>query len=304
MPPKSIFRGENGLPLEIDSSGAALRRARAGGPDLRGRRGGGRHRGRGPARPPHAVRRRHLHRGRDRSPSRTAARSPRPRSSSAACRSWTSRTASWTSCARPWTTSLARSAEEEIREIDLLQDHLHDDVAEFVYERLQAAPDDPAGRRRGLALPSDQRARGSGTSRRRSASPMQRRPRRVSALPLGAPRRRPATRPTPARRPAARSARRSTAPSPGSMVGTSVDAGRGAAPRSSGRAAGRARCRPGRTRRRPRVSVSGPWVTSVDRRGALGDASSARSSRADGARRPSRVSAQQWRSAPSRGWPP
>jgi ribonuclease J len=36
--------------------------------------------------------------------------------------------------------SLARSAEEQISEIDLLQDHLHDDVAEFVYERLKRRP--------------------------------------------------------------------------------------------------------------------------------------------------------------------
>jgi ribonuclease J len=36
--------------------------------------------------------------------------------------------------------SLERSAEEEIREIDLLQDHLHDDVAAFVYERLRRRP--------------------------------------------------------------------------------------------------------------------------------------------------------------------
>jgi ribonuclease J len=36
--------------------------------------------------------------------------------------------------------SLSRSAEEQIREIDLLQDHLHDDVAEFVYERLRRRP--------------------------------------------------------------------------------------------------------------------------------------------------------------------
>jgi len=36
--------------------------------------------------------------------------------------------------------SLGRSAEEEIREIDLLQDHLHDDVARFVYERLRRRP--------------------------------------------------------------------------------------------------------------------------------------------------------------------
>jgi ribonuclease J len=36
--------------------------------------------------------------------------------------------------------SLGRSAEEEVREIDLLQDHLHDDVAEFVYDRLRRRP--------------------------------------------------------------------------------------------------------------------------------------------------------------------
>jgi ribonuclease J len=36
--------------------------------------------------------------------------------------------------------SLSRSAGEEIREIDLLQDHLHDDVAEFVYDRLRRRP--------------------------------------------------------------------------------------------------------------------------------------------------------------------
>jgi ribonuclease J len=36
--------------------------------------------------------------------------------------------------------SLARSAEDEISEIDLLQDHLHDDVAEFVYQRLKRRP--------------------------------------------------------------------------------------------------------------------------------------------------------------------
>jgi ribonuclease J len=36
--------------------------------------------------------------------------------------------------------SLERSAEEEITEIDLLQSHLHDDVAEFVYERMRRRP--------------------------------------------------------------------------------------------------------------------------------------------------------------------
>jgi ribonuclease J len=36
--------------------------------------------------------------------------------------------------------SLARSAEEEITEIDLLQSHLHDDVADFVYKKLKRRP--------------------------------------------------------------------------------------------------------------------------------------------------------------------
>jgi ribonuclease J len=36
--------------------------------------------------------------------------------------------------------SLAKSAKEQIHEIDLLQDHLHDDVAEFVYGRMKRRP--------------------------------------------------------------------------------------------------------------------------------------------------------------------
>ncbi|MEA2288028.1 MAG: ribonuclease, partial [Solirubrobacteraceae bacterium] len=36
--------------------------------------------------------------------------------------------------------SLARAAEEEIRETDLLQKILHDDLAEFVYSRLRRRP--------------------------------------------------------------------------------------------------------------------------------------------------------------------
>ena len=36
--------------------------------------------------------------------------------------------------------SLGRSAKEQITEIDLLQDHLHDDVAEFVYNQLRRRP--------------------------------------------------------------------------------------------------------------------------------------------------------------------
>ena len=36
--------------------------------------------------------------------------------------------------------SLARSAEEQVREIHLIQDHLHDDLARFVYDKLKRRP--------------------------------------------------------------------------------------------------------------------------------------------------------------------
>ena len=36
--------------------------------------------------------------------------------------------------------SLARSAKDQVREISMLQDHLHDDVARFVYERIRRRP--------------------------------------------------------------------------------------------------------------------------------------------------------------------
>ena len=36
--------------------------------------------------------------------------------------------------------SLTRAAEDDVREIDLLQGHLHDDVAAFVYRRLKRRP--------------------------------------------------------------------------------------------------------------------------------------------------------------------
>jgi ribonuclease J len=36
--------------------------------------------------------------------------------------------------------SLARSAQEGVSEISLLQTHLHDDLAEFVYRRLKRRP--------------------------------------------------------------------------------------------------------------------------------------------------------------------
>ena len=36
--------------------------------------------------------------------------------------------------------SLAHAARDEVREISLLQEHLHDDVAAFVYKRLRRRP--------------------------------------------------------------------------------------------------------------------------------------------------------------------
>ena len=60
-----------------------------------------------------------------------------------------------------------RAAKEEIREIDLLQKMLHDDLAAFVYDRLRAPADGAAGRRRGLDA----------GRRLRAGSPAARRPR-------------------------------------------------------------------------------------------------------------------------------
>ena len=103
IPPKSIFHGENGLPLELDGERRALRRPRAGRDDLRGRHGGGRHRGRGAARPPDAVGGRDLHRRRHGlRAGRPFGRRPRDHLPRRA-RSWRRPTPSSRSCARPWT---------------------------------------------------------------------------------------------------------------------------------------------------------------------------------------------------------
>jgi ribonuclease J len=36
--------------------------------------------------------------------------------------------------------SLTKAAEDQVREIDLLQTHLHDDIAGYVYKRLKRRP--------------------------------------------------------------------------------------------------------------------------------------------------------------------
>ena len=45
---------------------------------------------------------------------------------------------------------LDEAAEEEIREIDLLEKKLHDDLGQLRLRQAQAPPDGAAGRRRGL----------------------------------------------------------------------------------------------------------------------------------------------------------
>ena len=92
------------------------------------------------ARPPHAQRRRDLHRRRDDRRAGRLARSPSPRSSSAACRSPTRPSELLEEIRGTVEASLERAAEEEIREVDLLQQMLHDDLAALVYERLRRRP--------------------------------------------------------------------------------------------------------------------------------------------------------------------
>ena len=139
VPPKSIFRGENGLPLEVDSSRRALRRARAGRHDLRGRRGRGRYRGRGAARPPDAVGRRHLHRGGHHLRAGWPLGCP-PEIIFRGVPFLDDSDGFVDELREAVDDSLGRSAEDQVREIDLLQDHLHDDVAAFVYDRLRRRP--------------------------------------------------------------------------------------------------------------------------------------------------------------------
>ena len=137
--PDAIFKGENGLPLEIDERGARVRaQEQSGMIFVDGVDIGDRPTSRcatGACSPPTAS-----SSSSPRSPSRTAPRSPSPRSSSAACRSPRRPTSCSTRCATPSTRSLERAAKEEIREIDLLQQILHDDLAAFVYERLRRRP--------------------------------------------------------------------------------------------------------------------------------------------------------------------
>ena len=139
VPPENIFRGENGLPLDIDAKGArfgahetvrdALRRR------CRDRRDGRR----GAARPADALRGRHLHRRRDDlragrhccrraggDPARRAVRGPGPDA--------TRRDR------RPVDETLADAAREKITEVDLLQQSLHDALAKLVYDRLRRRP--------------------------------------------------------------------------------------------------------------------------------------------------------------------
>ena len=85
-------------------------------------------------------RRRHLRRrGDDLRAGRLVGRR-RPRSSSAACPYPDDAEALLDEIRDDRRGSLDRAAEEEIREIDLLQEVLHDDLAAFVYERLRRRP--------------------------------------------------------------------------------------------------------------------------------------------------------------------
>ena len=138
--PERIFNGRNGLALEIDESGATLRRGRPRQHDLRRRRLGRRARRVRAARPAQALRRRCLHRrGDDLLGRRLAGRRPRgdlPRRSLRPGRRWPARRAPGASSRPP----SGRPQRTQVREISLLQQDLHDDIAEFVYEKLRRRP--------------------------------------------------------------------------------------------------------------------------------------------------------------------
>ena len=140
VPAENIFRGENGLPLEIDARGARFGDRQTVGHDLRRRRRHRRRRRRRAARPPHAVGRRHLHHRRDGlRAGRLVGRAARG-ARSAACRSSTTTRAIVDELREAVEDSLDRAAEQRITEIDVLEKLLHDDLAAFIYERLKRRP--------------------------------------------------------------------------------------------------------------------------------------------------------------------
>ena len=138
--PEDIFQGENGLPLEIDERGARFGKPEQVGDDLRRRRRDRRHGRRRAARPADALGRRHLHRRRhDRRAGRQLGRRARGDLPRRAVPRRGRRAASRRSARRSRTRS-TRAAKDEIREVDLLQQMLHDDLAKLVYDRLKRRP--------------------------------------------------------------------------------------------------------------------------------------------------------------------
>ena len=137
--PEAIFSGENGMVLEIDRAGRALGQAGAGGDDLRRRGRHRRHRRRRPARPADALGRRDLHRrGDDLRAGRRVGRRPggdlpgRPlhgRGGQAARRA-----------ARHGRRHARAGGADRIRDVEVLQQMLHDDLAALVYDRLRRRP--------------------------------------------------------------------------------------------------------------------------------------------------------------------
>ena len=107
---------------------------------LRRRRRHRRRRRRRAARPPHALAPTASSSSSPRSPSRTARPSCRPRCSPAASRSSTSDGAFIDELREAVEDALDRAAEQRITEIELLQQLLHDDLAQFIYDRLKRRP--------------------------------------------------------------------------------------------------------------------------------------------------------------------
>ncbi len=139
IPAERIFRGENGLPLEITKKGARFgKREQAGlifvdGVDI------------GDVEDVAMRDRRML--SADgifivvaTISEQDGARSPTPRSSSAAFPSSTTPTGLLGDLRTAVIESLEDSAADDISEISLIQQHLHDDLAEFVYKRLKRRP--------------------------------------------------------------------------------------------------------------------------------------------------------------------
>ena len=148
IPAAGIVIAENGSVVELTPAGARIVDRIEAGRHVRRRARRRRRQGRGPARPPPALRGRRADRRHD-GGAVGRRRDRASRADRAGLRRGRGRYS--TSCATRPSGSSEELAADGITEIKLLQEHMHDEIGQLIYDRTRRRPDDPAGRDRGLS---------------------------------------------------------------------------------------------------------------------------------------------------------